>query len=142
MPSPYHFVSPPRRRQRGGVRVGAGRKRKETPKKKENRISAQFRRRRRIRAQWLKLQTRLIKYTKSGNFGPEYLADQRLYVQLGQLLGVKTDQFETLSDPSEADCTGDNSDSLSESEDTGDTSSDSESNSGQSTGLVESEVNV
>lgn len=88
MDSPSEFVSPPRRRPRGGKRPGAGRKKKATPLKVAAKIDGQSKRRRRLRSKWQKLQKKLIILTRRGDFGDEYNEVREAYVALNTTLGL------------------------------------------------------
>lgn len=81
------FKSPVRRRQHGGRRPGAGRKKKWTPIKKEQRFVVQLKRRRKIRAKWIKTRKELVRLTKSAEFGEEYERLKEEYLRLGKKIG-------------------------------------------------------
>lgn len=89
------FVSPPRRRPRGGTRPGAGRKKKATPVKVAAKIDQQSKRRRRLRSKWQKLQKKLIVFTRTGDFGDEYDEVRGEYVRLSKTLGLVHSQGST-----------------------------------------------
>jgi hypothetical protein len=100
-------VSPPKRRARGGKRVGAGRKRKQTPLKVQVKTLAQNDRRAADQKRWKVLQEKLVKYTKRAQLKTEkYQAVSKEFLELTAKLqkkfpGLLTSDHDSSSSDSE-----------------------------------------
>jgi hypothetical protein len=88
VPQSLNFVSPPRRRQRGGRRPGAGRKKKTTPVKKDVQASGLVSRRAFLRLSLINTLKDLATLRKQGQFGAQYQDALAKHLEISKRLGL------------------------------------------------------